>query len=97
MAEKTLPTYPAPLPFKPRLRTVKAAKSTFEKIMRLYAAGELDNESMRVWVYSMSQFQNYLKLDNEQEFQRRVERLETIICEKLPDGSYRPKLTEATK
>lgn len=88
MAENKVPIFPTPSGWKLRLRTVHATKNTFARIIREYSAGNLDHDTFRNLIYGLSQYQVYLKLEDQTEFEKRVQRLETILCEKLPDGSF---------
>ena len=59
------PIKPAPLEFSPRLRSLKSGRTTMARILREYAAGRIDNDSMRTWCYAMATFLNYAKTETE--------------------------------
>ena len=79
MAEKTMMQ---PLPFTPRLRSLKSLRSTYARILRVFASGELDAETARVWIYAMSIFLNIAKTETEQDIidqlKNITKRLDTI-------------------
>lgn len=89
--------YPAPIDFQLRLGSIKSTKSSMAKIIRQYSKGLMSHIQFRNLIYGFSSFLSVCKMDNEQETERRIGRLETIICERLPDGSYGKLITGGDK
>lgn len=47
------------------LKDARATKRTFQRLLRKYAAGEIDKEMHRTLVYGLSVYLGYLKLERE--------------------------------
>ena len=81
-----------PLPFTPRLRSLKSVRSTYARILRVFASGELDTETARVWIYAMSIFLNIAKTESDIDI---LDKLSNI--EKRLDGIEKGKNDEIRK
>jgi|GEM_PF-3631522 len=78
MAEKQ---YPAKLDFSPRLRSLKSARSTFARIMRTYAAGDLDSDAARVWCYLFQTMLGIMKAEIDYSVIDRLTEIEKRLTE----------------
>lgn len=76
------PVFPGPLGFPLRLRTLKSARSTHARILRVYGQGLIDHETFRNLIFGMSSFLSYLKTEVDQKFEDRLAVLETAILKK---------------
>jgi len=81
MAEKNEPRYPDPLDWSPRLRSIKSSRTTFARLMREYAKGKINNNSMRVWAYVFATFLNIAKTEHDYSIVDRLAELENRIKE----------------
>jgi len=79
MADNKEPVYPSPLPFVPRLKTLKSVRSTYARILRCLAAAEIDLETARVWVYAIATFLNIAKTATEIDIETELKKLRAEI------------------
>jgi hypothetical protein len=81
MAKENTPQIAMPLPFVPRLRSLKSLRSTYARILRALAAGQLDLETARVWIYAVSVYLNIAKAQTEIEVLDRITAIEKRLNE----------------
>lgn len=74
---RTEPNYPDKLPFSPRLASLKSTRTTFSRILRAYADGSLDNDTMRTYCYV---FQTMLAIQKGEADYSVVDRLKELEC-----------------
>jgi len=80
------------LPFVPRLKGLKSVRATYARILKVMAAGELDTETARIWIYAMSVFLAIAKTESEQDI---IDQLKSI--EKRLDSIEKGKTNESRK
>ena len=71
--------YPDPLGFSPRMRSIKATRTTFARIVREFSAGEIDIASMRAYCYAFSTMLSIQKAEADLDVERRLEELEAKL------------------
>ena len=63
----------------PRLRSVKSTRQTMARYIRAYAAREIEDTTFKTIIYGLAQYQSYLRLEAEVEFEKRLEALEARL------------------
>lgn len=73
------PTEKKPIPYRLSLRTVKASRQTFARLMRGYADGTIDRDDFKTLIYAFSHYLQFLRLEKDLNIEERMEALEAQL------------------